>query len=59
MDARGKLYDYAGGLADLADARVRFIGAPEQRIAEDFLRILRFFRFSAAYGAGPLDPAGL
>ncbi len=54
----GKLYDYTGGLADLADKRIRFIGAPERRIAEDYLRILRFFRFSAAYGAGPLDPQG-
>ena len=59
VDARGQLYDYAGGLEDLAARRIRFIGAPEQRIAEDFLRILRFFRFSACYGAGPLDAPGL
>ena len=59
VDAQGRLCDYAGGLADLAARRIRFIGAPEKRIAEDFLRILRFFRFSAAYGEGPLDPAGL
>jgi tRNA nucleotidyltransferase/poly(A) polymerase len=58
VDAGGKLYDYTGGLADLAARRIRFIGAPEKRIAEDFLRILRFFRFSAAYGAGPLDAEG-
>jgi tRNA nucleotidyltransferase/poly(A) polymerase len=58
VDASGKLYDYTGGLEDLAARRIRFIGAPEKRIAEDFLRILRFFRFSAAYGAGPLDAAG-
>jgi poly(A) polymerase len=38
---------------------VRFIGDPAQRIAEDYLRILRFFRFHAAYGRGPLDAAGL
>ena len=58
VDAEGKLYDYTGGLKDLAERRIRFIGDAEKRIAEDFLRILRFFRFSAAYGAGPLDAAG-
>ena len=58
VDAEGRLYDYTGGLKDLAERRIRFIGDPEKRIAEDFLRILRFFRFSAAYGAGPLDAAG-
>ncbi len=59
VDANGRLYDYTGGLEDLAARRIRFIGEPEKRIAEDFLRILRFFRFSASYGAGPLDAAGL
>ncbi|HUO54554.1 MAG TPA: CCA tRNA nucleotidyltransferase [Rhodoblastus sp.] len=58
IDEEGKLYDYVGGLDDLARRRVRFIGDPRQRIAEDYLRILRFFRFSACYGAGPLDPEG-
>ena len=48
----GTVYDYVGGLADLAARRVRFIGDPAKRIAEDYLRILRFFRFHAAYGAG-------
>jgi len=48
----GTVYDYVGGLSDLAACRVRFIGDPAQRIAEDFLRILRFFRFHAAYSAG-------
>ena len=38
---------------------MRFIGDPKQRIAEDYLRILRFFRFHAAYGQGPPDAAGL
>jgi poly(A) polymerase len=47
----GTVYDYAGGLDDLAARRVRFIGDPAKRIAEDYLRILRFFRFHAAYGA--------
>ena len=46
----GTVYDYVGGLADLAARRVRFIGDPHKRIAEDYLRILRFFRFHAAYG---------
>ncbi len=48
--ADGTVYDYVGGLADLAARRVRFIGDPQQRIEEDYLRILRFFRFHAAYG---------
>jgi poly(A) polymerase len=48
----GTVYDYTGGLEDLAVRRVRFIGDPGQRIAEDYLRILRFFRFHAAYGPG-------
>ncbi|MGY6410918.1 MAG: CCA tRNA nucleotidyltransferase [Alkalilacustris sp.] len=50
-----------GGLRDLAARRVRFVGPPEERIREDYLRILRFFRFHAWYGdavAGP-EPAGL
>jgi poly(A) polymerase len=55
----GTIYDYAGGLADLAHRRVRFIGDPAKRIQEDYLRILRFFRFHAAYGAGHPDAAGL
>jgi poly(A) polymerase len=59
VTADGIVHDYVGGLADLAARRVRFIGDPESRIAEDYLRILRFFRFHAAYGAGPPDPAGL
>jgi poly(A) polymerase len=55
----GTVFDYVGGLADLAARRVRFIGDPEKRIAEDYLRILRFFRFHASYGEGLPDPAGL
>ena len=46
----GAVYDYTSGLDDLAHRRVRFIGDPAKRIAEDYLRILRFFRFHAAYG---------
>lgn len=52
-------YDYVGGLADCMSRRVRFIGDPDQRILEDHLRILRFFRFHAAYGEGGLDADGL
>jgi poly(A) polymerase len=55
----GIVHDYVGGLADLAARRVRFIGDPVQRIAEDYLRILRFFRFHAAFGEGLPDAAGL
>ncbi len=56
----GTIYDYVGGLADLEARRVRFIGDAHQRIAEDALRILRFFRFHAAYGSHDHpDPVGL
>ena len=48
----GEIFDYFGGLDDIASRRVRFIGDPLQRIAEDHLRILRFFRFHARFGAG-------
>ena len=54
----GEIFDYFGGLDDLAAGRVRFIGDPLQRIAEDHLRILRFFRFHARFGDVP-DAAGL
>jgi poly(A) polymerase len=55
----GRLHDYTGGLADLRSRHIRFIGDPATRIAEDHLRVLRFFRFHAAFGEGALDPAGL
>jgi poly(A) polymerase len=55
----GAVYDYVGGLDDLAARRVRFIGNPATRIAEDYLRILRFFRFHAAYGDGAPDANAL
>ncbi len=55
----GTVFDYFGGLADLDARRVRFIGDPLERIAEDHLRILRFFRFHARFGTGGPDPAGL
>jgi poly(A) polymerase len=55
----GTIYDYVGGLADIEARRVRFIGDAATRITEDYLRILRFFRFHAAYGEGAPDPQGL
>jgi len=55
----GVVHDYVGGLADIAVRRVRFIGQASSRIAEDYLRVLRFFRFHAAYGVGLPDPEGL
>lgn len=57
--ADGTLYDPLGGLDDLRAGRVRFIGAPETRIAEDGLRVYRFFRFSASHGDQNFDPQGL
>jgi poly(A) polymerase len=53
------VHDYFGGEADLDERRVRFIGDPLTRIAEDHLRILRFFRFHARFGQGEPDPASL
>ncbi len=60
-DAEGAVYDpLGGGVADLAARRVRFIGRAEDRIREDALRILRFFRFTARYGSrSTADPADL
>jgi poly(A) polymerase len=55
----GELNDYHGGLEDLSSRTVRFIGDPLQRIAEDHLRILRYFRFHARYGHGEPDPRAL
>lgn len=58
-DASGRVYDYFGGRADLAAGVVRFVGAASERVHEDYLRILRFFRFQAWYGAGAIDAEGL
>ena len=55
----GEIFDYFGGLADLEQRLVRFIGDPFERIAEDHLRILRFFRFQARFGKSEPDPAAL
>jgi poly(A) polymerase len=57
--ADGTIYDYVGGVEDIAARRVRFIGEPQRRIEEDYLRILRFFRFHAHFGEGAPDGAGL
>lgn len=57
--ADGTIYDYVGGLADIAARRLRFIGDAQTRIEEDYLRILRFFRFHAFFGEGAPDAAGL
>ncbi|MEM8552359.1 MAG: CCA tRNA nucleotidyltransferase [Pseudomonadota bacterium] len=59
VDGEGNGTDYVGGYGDCVARRVRFIGDPIQRILEDNLRILRFFRFHAGYGEGALDPSGL
>lgn len=58
-DADGTLYDPFDGRADLAQGRVRFVGSAAQRIAEDYLRVFRFFRFLAWYGKPPLDEEAL
>jgi tRNA nucleotidyltransferase/poly(A) polymerase len=58
-DRRGRIFDPLGGYGDLVARKVRFIGDPAERIAEDRLRILRFFRFFAWYGHGRPDADGL
>ena len=58
-DAQGRLYDPVGGRRDIENRRVRFIGDARERISEDYLRILRFFRFHAQYGHGAPDSDGL
>jgi poly(A) polymerase len=57
--ADGEVFDYFGGLADLEAGRVRFVGDPVTRIREDYLRILRLFRFHAWYGHGDIDSDAL
>lgn len=58
-DADGNIYDYVDGLKDIESRTLRFIGDAEQRIREDYLRILRFFRFFAWYGHGRPETQGL
>ncbi len=55
----GRLHDYTGGLKDIAEKRIRFIGDAATRIREDYLRVLRFFRFNASHGEGGFDREGL
>ena len=57
MTQDGTVFDYFGGQDDLAAGRIRFVGEPAARIAEDYLRILRFFRFQARYGRQSPDAA--
>ena len=57
-DLNGHIYDPLGaGVADALARVVRFVGDPETRIREDYLRILRYYRFRALYGGGAVDPA--
>jgi poly(A) polymerase len=58
-DASGEVFDFTGGIADLAAGRVRFVGDASTRIREDYLRILRLFRFHAWYGKGEIDKVAL
>ena len=58
LDPDGTLHDPVGGLADLEAHRVRFVGEPAQRIAEDVLRVLRYYRFEARFGTGRELPGG-
>ena len=58
LDSAGLVYDYFDGISDLKNSEVKFIGDAKKRIEEDFLRILRFFRFSCRYAKG-LDNEGL
>ena len=58
-DESGALFDYFGGLADIVERRVRFVGDARTRIREDYLRILRLFRFHAWYGKGEIDADAL
>jgi poly(A) polymerase len=58
LDPDGTLHDPVGGLADLAARRVRFVGEAATRIAEDVLRVLRYYRFAARFGSGPGNDRG-
>ncbi len=58
-DAQGEIFDTVGGVEDLKAGRVRFVGDARARIREDYLRILRLFRFHAWYGKGEMDSDAL
>jgi poly(A) polymerase/tRNA nucleotidyltransferase (CCA-adding enzyme) len=55
MTRDGEVFDYFDGLSDLRARRLRFVGSPDDRVAEDYLRVLRFFRFFARYGGSKPD----
>jgi len=57
LDPAGAVFDPVGGLGDLRAGRIRFVGAAAERIREDVLRLLRFYRFHAHYGRGEADAA--
>jgi poly(A) polymerase len=59
MTRDGAVFDYFDGVADLRAGRLRFVGDPATRIAEDYLRILRFFRFFSRYASGPADASAI
>ena len=59
IDLDGLVYDYFGGLTDIKQPLVKFIGKPEERIKEDYLRIFRFFRFCARFGISSIDNVSL
>lgn len=56
MDLDGRIDDWFGGIEDALAGRIRFVGDPEDRLHEDYLRLLRFFRFQATHGRGDPDP---
>ncbi|WP_420407036.1 CCA tRNA nucleotidyltransferase [Hoeflea sp.] len=58
-DQEGRVVDLVGGLEDLETGTIRFIGEADERVAEDYLRVLRYFRFYAHYGSGRPDAAAL
>ena len=58
-DEKGNVFDYYNGIGDLEKGVVRFIGNAAQRIKEDYLRILRFFRFYSIFGEGEIDAKAL
>lgn len=58
-DEKGNVFDYYNGISDLENGIVRFIGSPTVRIKEDYLRILRFFRFYSMFGKGEIDQKAL
>jgi poly(A) polymerase len=59
VDGNGNIHDFTDGWRDVQRRKVRFIGSASLRIKEDYLRILRFFRFHAQLGKGPMDATGL